>query len=284
MKPFFEPIVGRYLNLELLGKPHRLYFEEAGQGVPLLCLHTAGADARQYRGVLNDPEILRHHRVVTFDLPWHGRSSPPAGWHNEEYKLTSRDYMDIILAISDALELDRPIAMGCSIGGRVALHLALHHPERFRSIIGLQSGAHVARYFDSSYLHRSDVHGGEACAGSVSGLISPCSPDNERWETLWHYMQGGPGVFLGDLHFYQLEGDIRAHVAKIDTRRCPLYLLTGEYDYSCSPDDTREVARQAAGIEVTIMERLGHFPMSENPALFLSYLRPVLERIRAATA
>jgi len=284
MKPFFEPIVGRYLNLELLGKPHRLYIEEAGQGVPLLCLHTAGADARQYRGVLNDPEILRHHRVVTFDLPWHGRSSPPAGWHNEEYKLTSRDYMDIILAISDALELDRPIAMGCSIGGRVALHLALHHPERFRSIIGLQSGAHVARYFDSSYLHRSDVHGGEACAGSVSGLISPCSPDSERWETLWHYMQGGPGVFLGDLHFYQLEGDIRAHVAKIDTRRCPLYLLTGEYDYSCSPDDTREVARQAAGIEVTIMERLGHFPMSENPALFLSYLRPVLERIRTATA
>lgn len=284
MKPFFEPIVGRYLNLELLGKPHRLYVEEAGQGVPLLCLHTAGADARQYRGVLNDPEILRHHRVVTFDLPWHGRSSPPAGWHNEEYKLTSRDYMDIILAISDALELDRPIAMGCSIGGRVALHLALHHPERFRSIIGLQSGAHVARYFDSSYLHRSDVHGGEACAGSVSGLISPCSPDNERWETLWHYMQGGPGVFLGDLHFYQLEGDIRAHVAKINTSRCPLYLLTGEYDYSCSPDDTREVARQAAGVEVTIMERLGHFPMSENPAHFLSYLRPVLERIRAATA
>ena len=78
--------------------------------------------------------------------------------------------------------------------------------------------------------------------------------------------------------------DIRAEVAKIDTTRCPLYLLTGEYDYSCSPDDTREVAKQAAGIDVTIMERLGHFPMSENPELFLSYLRPVLERIRAATA
>ncbi len=284
MKPFFEPIVGRYLNLELLGKPHRLYVEEAGQGVPLLCLHTAGADARQYRGVLNDPEILRHHRVVTFDLPWHGRSSPPAGWHNEEYKLTSRDYMDMILAVSDALELDRPIAMGCSIGGRVALHLALHYPECFRSIIGLQSGAHVARYFDSSYLHRPDVNGGEACAAVVSGLVSPLSPESDRWETLWHYMQSGPGVFLGDLHFYQLEGDIRAHVAKIDTRRCPLYLLTGEYDYSCSPDDTREVARQAVGIDVTIMERLGHFPMSENPELFLSYLRPVLERIRASAA
>lgn len=284
MKPFFESVIGRYLNLDLLGKPHRLYVEEAGEGVPLLCLHTAGADARQYRGVLNDPEILRHHRVIAFDLPWHGRSSPPEGWQNEEYKLTSRNYMDVILAVTDALALDRPIAMGCSIGGRVALHLALNYPERFRSIIGLQSGAHVKRYFDSSYLHRSDVHGGEACAGSISGLISPLSPERERWETLWHYMQGGPGVFVGDLHFYQFEGDIRSEVAKIDTSRCPLYLLTGEYDYSCSPEETREVARQAAGIDVTIMERLGHFPMSEDPAFFLSYLRPVLERIRQTTS
>ena len=54
-----EPIVGRYFNLELLGRPHRLYVEEAGQGIPLLCLHTAGADTRQWRGLLNDPEITR---------------------------------------------------------------------------------------------------------------------------------------------------------------------------------------------------------------------------------
>ena len=54
MSPRFELITGRYLHLELLGKSHRLYVEEAGQGIPLLCLHTAGSDARQYRGVLND--------------------------------------------------------------------------------------------------------------------------------------------------------------------------------------------------------------------------------------
>jgi len=39
---------GRYLRLDLNGRPHRLYFEEAGEGIPLLCLHTAGADGRQY--------------------------------------------------------------------------------------------------------------------------------------------------------------------------------------------------------------------------------------------
>ena len=57
MSPRFEPITGRYLHLDLLGKPHRLYVEEAGQGIPLLCLHTAGSDARQYRGLMNDARI-----------------------------------------------------------------------------------------------------------------------------------------------------------------------------------------------------------------------------------
>jgi hypothetical protein len=45
--PVIEPVVGRYLRLDLNGRPHRLYFEEAGEGIPLLCLHTAGADGRQ---------------------------------------------------------------------------------------------------------------------------------------------------------------------------------------------------------------------------------------------
>jgi hypothetical protein len=43
----YEPIVGRYLKLDLGGRAHRLYVEEAGQGIPLVCLHTAGADNRQ---------------------------------------------------------------------------------------------------------------------------------------------------------------------------------------------------------------------------------------------
>jgi pimeloyl-ACP methyl ester carboxylesterase len=263
-----------------LGKPHRLYVEEAGQGIPLLCLHTAGSDTRQYRALLNDPEILRNFRVIAFDLPWHGKSSPPAGWQDEEYRLTSRDYTDIVMGVTDALELDGPVVMGCSIGGRIVLHLALDHPERFRAIIGLQSGAHVDPYYDTTWLHRPDVHGGEVCAGVVSGLVGPLSPESEKWETLWHYMQGGPGIFKGDLYFYKLDGDIRGKVAEIDTSRCPLYLLSGEYDYSCNPQDTLDLVKRIKGAEAQIMEGLGHFPMSEDPEKFLSYLRPVLDRIR----
>ena len=45
--PHYEPILGRYFNLTVGGIEHRIYVEEAGQGIPLVCLHTAGADARQ---------------------------------------------------------------------------------------------------------------------------------------------------------------------------------------------------------------------------------------------
>ncbi|MBC7577916.1 MAG: alpha/beta hydrolase [Tardiphaga sp.] len=276
----FEPTIGRYLHLDLFGRKHRIYVEEAGQGTPLLCLHTAGADGRQYRALMNDERITAKHRVIAFDMPWHGKSSPPEGWHNEEYQLTSAQYTGMILEISAALELDRPILMGCSIGGRIVLHLALEHPEAFRAIIGLQAGAHVDPYYDLNFLHRPDVHGGEVCAAIVSGLVGPDAPDKERWETLWHYMQGGPGVFKGDLYFYKLDGDIRDRVAQIDTTKCPLFLLSGEYDYSCTPEETLAVAKSIKGSHVEIMKGLGHFPMSEDPEKFLEYLRPVLDRIK----
>jgi len=279
MTVHIEPIVGRYANMELSGRAHRIYFEEAGQGVPLLCLHTAGADGRQYRALMNDRDITSRYRIIAFDMPWHGKSSPPEGWQEQEYQLTSAQYTSMILEIMKALDLDRPVVMGCSIGGRIALHLALEHPEQFRAIIGLQAGAHVDPYYDLNFLHRPDVHGGEVCAAIVSGLVGPKAPAKERWETLWHYMQGGPGVFKGDLHFYKLDGDIRDRVAQIDTTRCPLFLLSGEYDYSCTPEETMAVAASVAGSKATIMKGLGHFPMSEDPARFISYLSPVLDAI-----
>jgi pimeloyl-ACP methyl ester carboxylesterase len=230
---------------------------------------------------MNAAAVTDRFRVIAFDLPWHGKSSPPAGWEAEEYRLTAGSYTGIIMAFIAALGLERPVVMGCSIGGRVVLHLALRHAGAFRALIGLESSAHVAPYYDTSWLYRPDVNGGEVAAGVVSGLIAPQAPAAEHWETLWHYMQGGPGVFKGDLYFYGIDGDVRAELGRIDTARCPLYLLTGEYDYSCTPEDTLAVARAVSGARVTIMKELGHFPMSENPGLFLSYLEPVLGEIAA---
>jgi pimeloyl-ACP methyl ester carboxylesterase len=95
----FEPIVGRYLAVDIEGVAYRVHVEEAGQGVPLLCLHTAGADSRQYRHVLNDPRSRRsvpRHRVR---LPYHGRSTPADGWWLKKYRLTTQSYLAMIRAV-----------------------------------------------------------------------------------------------------------------------------------------------------------------------------------------
>jgi pimeloyl-ACP methyl ester carboxylesterase len=258
---------------------HRIYFEENGAGIPLVCLHTAGSDGRQWRHLLADQEFTKTFRIIAFDMPWHGKSNPPANWTGEEYRLTTARYTQTVRAFCKALMLDKPVVMGCSIGGRIVLNLAIDHAAEFRALIGLEAADFQAPWYDTSWLHRPDVHGGEVCAALVSGLIAPQSPESSRRETLWAYMQGGPGVFKGDLYFYRVDGDLRGRVENIDTGVCPLYLLTGEYDFSCTPEDTMRTAAAIDGASVTIMEQLGHFPMSENPDRFRRYIAPVLDRI-----
>ncbi|MCA8930008.1 MAG: alpha/beta hydrolase [Alphaproteobacteria bacterium] len=288
-EPWIEPAVGRYLHLDIAGLPHRLYFEEAGpaDGVPLLCLHTAGADGRQYRGVLNDPQVTRSHRVIVFDMPWHGKSSPPPGFETSDYKLTTDLYTEMIMAVVRALKLDRPIVMGCSIGGRAVMHLALRHGEAFRAAIGLQSSAapdpgKVGKLYELAATWRLDVHGGEASAGSVACLMAPDAPAADRWETLWHYMTGGPGIFYGDVHYYSVEGLMTdAEAEALRDSPCPIYMLTGDYDLSATPALSQALAERIRPAHFEVMHGLGHFPMSESPERFLSYLRPVLDKIAA---
>ena len=282
MSAAIEPITGRYMHVAIGGRMHRVYFEEAGAGIPLVCLHTAGADGRQFRHLMNDPAVTEHYRVIAFDMPWHGKSYPPEGFGDEEYRLTTDGYTDAIRAVCAGLALDRPVVMGCSIGGRIVLNLAIKHAAEFRALIGLEAADFQQSWYDTAWLNRPDVHGGEVCAAFVSGLIAPQSPAAAAAETLWQYKQGGPGVFAGDLHFYRVDGDLRGQVEAIDTTVCPLFLLTGEYDYSCTPEDTRRTASGIRGAEVVIMREVGHFPMSENPDRFRTYILPVLERIKAA--
>jgi len=272
-----EPIVGRYTTIRIMENDCRVYFEEAGQGIPLVCCHTAGADGRQFRHLMNDEEITKNFRVLAFDYPWHGKSTPPVGFQKYEYKLTTERYVETIRAFCRALELDRPVVMGCSIGGRIVLELAHAHGKEFRALIGLESADYTQPWVeDLSYLYRPDVHGGEYCAAHCSGMVAPTSPDEYRHETLWMYMQSGPGVFKGDLYVYR----VQMTLGDIDTTATPLYMLTGEYDYSCTPEDTMCTASSIPGAKVTIMKDVGHFPMSENPKRFREYILPVLAEIR----
>jgi pimeloyl-ACP methyl ester carboxylesterase len=269
--PEFDAVVGRYLTVRYAGADYRIFVEEAGRGIPLLCLHTAGADSRQYHHVLNDPRVTDRFRVIAFDLPYHGRSDPPAEWWLRQYRLTTRDYMGLIRAVWKALGLKRPVVLGCSMGGAIVLKLAARHQRELRGIIGLESAAYApGRY--NEFLHHPAIHGGELCASYTFGLCAPDSPEVNRRENWWYYSQSGPGVYQGDVYFYSVDWDAREEIRRIDTKICKVSLLTGEYDYSCTPAMTRAVASAIPGCRFRVMKGMGHFPMIENYEGFRPFL------------
>jgi len=271
-----ESIVGRYLNLDIGGAAYRIFFEEAGEGIPLLCLHTAGADSRQYRHLLNDRAVTDRYRVIAFDLPYHGRTNPPDGWWHRKFLLKTDDYVSIIRAVWKALDLVRPVVLGCSMGGAIVLKLAAAYQQELRGIVGLESSAYAPGR-DNDFLHHPAVHGGELVASYTYGLCAPDSPEPNARENWWYYSQSGPGVYAGDVHYYSNDWDGREDIKRIDTRTCKVSLLTGEYDYSCTPDMTRAVATAITGSRLIIMEGMGHFPMIENYPVFREFLLPELD-------
>src|SRR6266567_4479347 len=136
-----SPVTGHYVDVEVQGETYEVFYLENGNGIPILCQHTAGAHNHQWRNFLRDPAITQHYRVIAYDLPYHGKSDPAKGkpWWKEEYKLTKAFFVQFIVALAEALELDRPVYIGSSMGGVVALYLAMEYPERFRGIIALEA-------------------------------------------------------------------------------------------------------------------------------------------------
>lgn len=268
-------MIGHYQQVTIEGKKYRIYYEESGQGIPLLCLHTAGADSRQYMHLLENEQLTQNFRVIAFDLPYHGRSMPPDQWWLQSYRLTTDWYVATIKAFVEALKLERPVVMGCSMGGNITLELAYRYPERFRAMIALEAASETGGRLND-YLYHPEINGGEMCATNTYGLMAPQSPESYRREVWWMYSQGAPGVYYGDIYFYSEDWRATDRVSQIDTNQCPIYMLTGEYDYSCTPQMSEETAKLIPGAFYQTMREMGHFPMSENPELLLKYLQPIL--------
>jgi pimeloyl-ACP methyl ester carboxylesterase len=270
--------VGRYVRFTSSGEEQRVYWEEAGEGPVLLCLHTAGADGRQFRHLLEDAELTTRYRVVVFDLPWHGKSIPPDGWWRREYLLTTDAYVAIVEDFCDALGIDQPVVLGCSMAGSLVIELARRSPDRWGAVIGLSGALKVEGRFHDWPLDPA-INAQQVVPSWTASLMSPHSPEFSRREVWWIYSQGGPGIYRGDTYFYSQDFDLRASAGSIDTGRCPVFLFTGEYDHACTPDDTARAIAAIPGARGGTMTGIGHFPMAENYPLFREYLMPALAEI-----
>ena len=275
-----EPIRGGYVWVELEGRSNRIYYEEAGAGRDLLLLHTAGSDSRQFYKLLNDAGLGAGWRMTAFDLPWHGKSLPPEGAPLGSWELTTERYVAAIEAVIAALGLRRPVLLGSSMAGQICLEMALRWGERLGGVIACEASERIVGR-EVPWTRHPRVNESTFVPEWVHGLMAPQSPPERAREVWWEYSQGGYGVFWGDIRFYGREWDARERVGKIDTKKCPVIMLTGEYDYSCAPEISRATAAKIPGAEFQVMRGMGHFPMAENPALFLQYLRPALAKLGA---
>jgi pimeloyl-ACP methyl ester carboxylesterase len=280
----FDAPVGRYVHLEIEDQNYRVYFEEAGQGIPLVLQHTAGCHGSQWRHLFEHKAITDRFRLIAYDLPFHGKSLPPIGpkWWAEEYRLTAKFLRAVPVTLSRTLGLDRPVFMGCSVGGLLALDLALHHPDVFSAVISLEGGLNIETDIKSLDALWHPQISNEYKARLMNSLMSPTSPEAYRKETSQVYAAGWPPAFLGDLYYYLVDYDLRATAAKIDTSRVAVHILSGEYDASGTMEHGRAAHAAIPGSTWAGMTDVGHFPMSENPQAFISYLTPVLDRVQAA--
>ncbi|MEC9344291.1 MAG: alpha/beta hydrolase [Pseudomonadota bacterium] len=265
----FEAQTGGYVWIEAEGVKYRIYYETAGSGQPLICVHTSGADSRQWRHVLNDPKVTDNFRVIAFDLPWHGKSNPPEKWWLTRYALTKDTLVGVIRGVWEAFDCEQPIVAGCSIGGYVCLQLAYECQDDIRGVIGIEAIAKSpGRYND--FLHHPAIHGSEFVACWTYGLNSPYSDEEARRENWWYYAQGGPGVYAGNTAFGR-EFDMRPHLKDIDTSKCKVSILSGEYDYSATPEMSKAAADGIKGSRFILMKKMGHFPIIEDYPGFQQY-------------
>ncbi|WP_178129575.1 alpha/beta fold hydrolase [Pseudomonas sp. PB120] len=112
---------------QIQGK-YRTRIIEAGSGPALILLHGTGGHAENY--ALNIAELARHFHVIALDFLWHGKSQTE-GYDPEIIPVL----VDQVVDVMDQLGLASAFVEGQSLGGWVAMQLALRHPERVDALV-----------------------------------------------------------------------------------------------------------------------------------------------------
>lgn len=111
-----------------------IYYEEYGQGNPLLLLHGFGGCTQNWNPFIND--LSREWRLILVDLPGHGYSTNP------ENVFTHGDAADDVFLLLDKLGIAQCAAIGLSSGGMVLLHMATTQPARIYAMVLVSATSH----------------------------------------------------------------------------------------------------------------------------------------------
>jgi pimeloyl-ACP methyl ester carboxylesterase len=260
-KPSGKPTTGHYVEIDGI----RAYYEEAGEGYPILCLHAACQDTLMYRHVLDG--LSDEFRVISVDAPAHAKSLEPEGG---EFKSLTRhcEFNEKLIA---KLGLKNPVLIGCSMSGNQVLELGSRKPDGYAAIISSE-GADYTPTVSQFLLDMLLIDGQQVLEGWSQSLTGYRPPPDRAREVVWQIRKTNPEVMRGDLTGYA-GFDKRSEVGDI---KSPVLLLRGDADWLVSTRQVEETQSRIPGSEIAVLAGTGHYPMIENPYEFNEAVRTFL--------
>lgn len=234
------------------------YVELAGTGPAVLCVHTAGQSGVQWRHTIGELAELGY-RVVVPDLPGHGRSEPAAGGPVDDLGC----YAEWLRELVAELGLDRPYVVGCSIGGKIALDLAIRCGDELSGVVAMaaEAGGGTVKVSglrreleDVAAASRTD----RTYLGTLAVVGGSLSPERAELIARMHRRED-PEVSTSDLIGWGTH-DVRARLSSI---ACPVHVVAGADDLWVDAAKVRSTAAAIPGARCTVLPGVGHYPMEE---------------------
>jgi len=233
----------------------RIWYGSVGSGTPVILLHGGMSSSRNWGNQV--PELIRtNHQVILVDSRGHGRST--LGSTALSYELMADD----VLAVIDALGLDRTAVVGWSDGAIIGLVLAMHHPDRLTKV-----------YAFGANMDQAAVKPGAANAPILGRVVGRLAKDYAE-------LSPAPDGF-GALHqaveaMQKTQPDYSA--AQLAAIHGPEVLIAdGAHDEFIRPEHPGYLARTIPGAKLEIFPAVSHFAPWQDPVAFNRSMRGFLD-------
>jgi pimeloyl-ACP methyl ester carboxylesterase len=264
------------------------YFQTGNEGLPLVLFHGTGESALDWSWVL--PQLGEKHRVYALDFPGSGESAKPI----QDYSIDF--YTQFATAFLDAIALDRAVIVGNSLGGLIALKIALSRPTQVAGLVLIDSaglGTWVNPLLSSLTLPIYGEVGIAGCRTPVGAVMRSRSraalqfAHPEQIPIAWYAEQENLAQSFGFLE--ATLSSLRAQLYPIGQRavmvdalpqlQMPTLLIWGEDDLIFPKTQAEAAVKQLREGYLKVIPDCGHIPHLEQPDRFLIALDEFLSNI-----
>ena len=239
-------------------------YDDVGTGLPVVFIHGFPHNRTLWAPQLGG--LLTRARCIAPDLRGFGDSEVRGPY-------TMDDYADDVIAVLDALQIDRAVIAGLSMGGYVAFAIWRRHRERVRALIladtraGADSDETRAKRREMIALARARGTGAVADA-QIGGMVGRTTREKhpDIGDEVHRMLTMAPveGV-IGALEAMMNRPDSTPTLATIDV---PTLIIVGDEDVLTPPKEARAMHDRIAGSRLEILAGAGHVSNVERPAAF----------------